>query len=117
MRSSPCVTFFFFQAEDGIRAYKVTGVQTCALPIFGFEHERPAARAAALQALIVTGAGGLALLAAGVLLVDVSGTEIGRASCRERVWIAEGAGGVRKTNGRVAEKVDEERSEGAQRVW
>src|SRR2546426_6936550 len=25
--------FFFFQAEDGIRDYKVTGVQTCALPI------------------------------------------------------------------------------------
>src|SRR5205807_5726874 len=24
---------FFFQAEDGIRVYKVTGVQTCALPI------------------------------------------------------------------------------------
>src|SRR5690606_26023165 len=26
---------FFFQAEDGIRAFHVTGVQTCALPIFG----------------------------------------------------------------------------------
>src|SRR5256885_8084631 len=26
---------FFFQAEDGIRDYKVTGVQTCALPICG----------------------------------------------------------------------------------
>src|SRR5688572_33077305 len=25
---------FFFQAEDGIRALTVTGVQTCALPIF-----------------------------------------------------------------------------------
>src|SRR5256885_8090569 len=25
---------FFFQAEDGIRDYKVSGVQTCALPIF-----------------------------------------------------------------------------------
>src|SRR5256885_13242496 len=34
---------FFFQAEDGIRDYKVTGVQTCALPIFASrdraEHE------------------------------------------------------------------------------
>src|SRR2546426_1574067 len=29
-------SFFFFQAEDGIRDYKVTGVQTCALPISGF---------------------------------------------------------------------------------
>src|SRR2546430_5287693 len=26
--------FFFFQAEDGIRDLTVTGVQTCALPIF-----------------------------------------------------------------------------------
>src|SRR5439155_9427573 len=26
---------FFFQAEDGIRGGHVTGVQTCALPIFG----------------------------------------------------------------------------------
>src|SRR5688572_4406546 len=29
---------FFFQAEDGIRDLTVTGVQTCALPIF--EHDR-----------------------------------------------------------------------------
>ena len=28
------LSYFFFQAEDGIRDYKVTGVQTCALPIF-----------------------------------------------------------------------------------
>src|SRR2546422_7068683 len=27
------VSFFFFQAEDGIRDVAVTGVQTCALPI------------------------------------------------------------------------------------
>ena len=27
--------FFFFQAEDGIRDDLVTGVQTCALPIYG----------------------------------------------------------------------------------
>src|SRR5690606_41082872 len=27
------VRFFFFQAEDGIRDFHVTGVQTCALPI------------------------------------------------------------------------------------
>src|SRR2546430_11061305 len=29
-----CVVVFFFQAEDGIRDLTVTGVQTCALPIF-----------------------------------------------------------------------------------
>ena len=28
------VFFFFFQAEDGIRDHCVTGVQTCALPIW-----------------------------------------------------------------------------------
>src|SRR5256885_8431569 len=32
--------FFFFQAEDGIRDYKVTGVQTCALPISDRPRER-----------------------------------------------------------------------------
>src|SRR3712207_6732643 len=30
-----CAIFFFFQAEDGIRDIGVTGVQTCALPIYG----------------------------------------------------------------------------------
>src|SRR5207253_6431320 len=35
--------FFFFQAEDGIRDGHVTGVQTCALPIFA----RPASRSTA----------------------------------------------------------------------
>src|SRR5699024_11926773 len=29
-----CLIFFFFQAEDGIRDRNVTGVQTCALPIY-----------------------------------------------------------------------------------
>src|SRR5215467_14773171 len=40
------VTFLFFQAEVGIRDYKVTGVQTCALPIYGLgadEVPRPVA--------------------------------------------------------------------------
>src|SRR5256885_10502889 len=31
--ASAWISLFFFQAEDGIRDYKVTGVQTCALPI------------------------------------------------------------------------------------
>src|SRR5688500_2476905 len=38
-------SFFFFQEEDGIRDYKVTGVQTCALPI------SPAVAAASLAPL------------------------------------------------------------------
>src|SRR5690606_41808701 len=32
-QSLSSVAFFFFQAEDGIRDFHVTGVQTCALPI------------------------------------------------------------------------------------
>ena len=44
--------------------------------LIGFEHERPEARRAATQALIVTGGGGLALLAAGLLLADVRGTAL-----------------------------------------
>src|SRR5690606_40531104 len=31
----------FFQAEDGIRAFHVTGVQTCALPIYRLGGPRP----------------------------------------------------------------------------
>src|SRR3989454_12092089 len=34
------MSFFFFQAEDGIRDYKVTGVQTCALPISPGQNRR-----------------------------------------------------------------------------
>src|SRR2546429_2987050 len=40
--------FFFFQAEDGIRDVAVTGVQTCALPIFeSFAQPEPELAAAA----------------------------------------------------------------------
>src|SRR2546430_9116535 len=41
------MSFFFFQAEDGIRDLTVTGVQTCALPIsstFGPSPLAPAVR-------------------------------------------------------------------------
>src|SRR5204863_2888762 len=47
--------FFFFQAEDGIRDLYVTGVQTCALPIFlGVALEHRGERAAREQAEVVT---------------------------------------------------------------
>src|SRR5262249_57486784 len=36
------VVFFFFQAEDGIRDWSVTGVQTCALPISPAQRVGPA---------------------------------------------------------------------------
>src|SRR2546421_8717665 len=38
---SDLLSFFFFQAEDGIRDLIVTGVHTCALPIF-LQHRREA---------------------------------------------------------------------------
>src|SRR5688500_20392038 len=52
---SSSTTFFFFQAEGGIRAYMVTGVQTCALPIYavGIEFARAAISISILRNLIV----------------------------------------------------------------
>src|SRR5256885_2407004 len=41
MLATRLLLFFFFQAEDGIRDYKVTGVQTCALPIYQDQHRVP----------------------------------------------------------------------------
>ena len=69
---------FFFQAEDGIRDYDVTGVQTCALPIFG------------LKVIKVGAASKMALHrfqfeAQTLAKLSHPNIEIGRASCRERV--------------------------------
>src|SRR5438876_7136410 len=36
---TPELSPFFFQAEDGIRDGRVTGVQTCALPIWKARHQ------------------------------------------------------------------------------
>ncbi len=52
--------------------------------LIGFDYARPDARRAALQALVVTTGGGLALLAAGILLAQVSGT------ARISEWFAAG---------------------------
>src|SRR5207249_6909903 len=106
----------FFQAEDGIRYRNVTGVQTCALPIFFFYGGHLLlTRATMVEALsedyIVTArAKGVsqrsilfkhALKNAALPLVTNAalsfGSKIGRASCREGVWIAEGRGTARKT--------------------
>ena len=68
---------FFFQAEDGIRDYKVTGVQTCALPI--------------LQSTFVVIQfwqpilGELINLIVDKIQLFATVDQIGRASCRERV--------------------------------
>src|SRR5207244_7469858 len=91
---------FFFQADDGIRDDLVTGVQTCALPIYGTHVAATIAGtgAARVDRAEQGVAPGAALAGVKVLHADGSGTEaeviagvqwavaneIGRASCRER---------------------------------
>src|SRR5256885_2449654 len=89
---------FFFQAEDGIRDYKVTGVQTCALPIFPGDGEiiegiasvdesaitgesAPVIRESGGDRSAVTG--GTRVLSDEIKISITA--KIGRASCRERV--------------------------------
>src|SRR2546427_10567558 len=55
--------FFFFQAEDGIRDLTVTGVQTCALPIFqkyGIRDPRGGGRSSARLTAPTVAAGAVA---------------------------------------------------------
>src|SRR5438093_4636660 len=78
---------FFFQAEDGIRDWSVTGVQTCALPISALVSRfarlaradplpaRPAPRTRRARAEAI----------AHELHAARTGAKIGRASCRESV--------------------------------
>src|SRR5205807_5621308 len=75
--------FFFFQAEDGIRDYKVTGVQTCALPIFS----RPRSRSRSRPSF--TSSRSSRCVPCGSIIAmccqpDCLPRQIGRASCRER---------------------------------
>src|SRR5690606_40490091 len=82
------VHYFFFRAVDGIRDFHVTGVQTCALPIFAI----PMPTEDGFCFVVDGGANtevrpehlhGFAHMGA-VYVRKVFG-EIGRASCRERV--------------------------------
>src|SRR3989454_2085947 len=63
--------FFFFQAEDGIRDYKVTGVQTCALPI-SMRRNRAAEGGASRRDFLVSSAAafGAAAIPAAALTAD-----------------------------------------------
>src|SRR5687767_15934158 len=92
-------TSFFFQAEDGIRDKLVTGVQTCALPIY---HDLVQRRNVGLQRHV-----DLRLCTDADLLLHKTdegeqqygrfvGHEIGRASCRERVWLKAVAANLQK---------------------
>src|SRR5260370_21120013 len=90
------ISYFFFQAEDGIRDSSVTGVQTCALPISparapSREGRRagaavPAHPPAPPRPRGRRGTAAMKRIAAAVLaLAACKATQIGRASCRERV--------------------------------
>ncbi len=70
---------FFFQAEDGIRDQGlVTGVQTCALPIY-HKKDDPNKKEEPDVPEVPVPSGPT------VEISDVTAEEIGRASCRERV--------------------------------
>src|SRR5207248_8369808 len=108
--------FFFFQAEDGIRDRTVTGVQTCALPIFGrVEAAVLVGRGQAVRPAVALRdgaddrAGRRVAEDVVVVVVEVAGhtvhrhgrgaAEIGRASCRERGERSGGGGAFRTTRG------------------
>jgi len=68
------LVFFFFQAEDGIRDWSVTGVQTCALPISLIHDDLPAMDNDTLRrgqpTLHVVAGEGMAILAGDGLLTE-----------------------------------------------
>src|SRR5262249_56723913 len=106
---------FFFQAEDGIRDWSVTGVQTCALPISALVCAVLGAATSALayQLELRIGEGGSRGAEDGadeggahsVVLRSVGVPEIGRASGRERGEDSGGGGVVKKKEGRETRQV------------
>src|SRR5438067_9525118 len=91
--------FFFFQAEDGIRGRNVTGVQTCALPIYNrrlailasSRRNDPATSQFATETEPLPQIPPLELRS-GFRIHQVARNQIGRASCRERVSMSVVAG-------------------------
>src|SRR5262249_57349103 len=101
-----CGCFFFFQAEDGIRDWSVTGVQTCALPISELENgplpsSWPAPFCVRGNRLAAPWTPSINVRRVsrwrqGRTRISSPRPEIGRASCRERVEIAAGAVSLQK---------------------
>src|SRR5690606_39605282 len=89
------VLFFFFQAEDGIRDFHVTGVQTCALPIW-VRGSRPRRREASAPRMRSRRHEDLPARplphARRPRRTGRPRRQIGRASCRERAESSVGAG-------------------------
>src|SRR5260221_2210864 len=105
---------FIFKAEDGIRDHCVTGVQTCALPIFQGEERRllqnivdfgdtlvrgvmtSRTRVSPKSTMFCSSRRSSPWMSASSAAVSVYAWEIGRASCRERGWISVAAGSLKK---------------------
>src|SRR5256885_5649838 len=110
------IFFFFFQAEDGIRDYKVTGVQTCALPILAaalvLDGTRGGTDAQVLAGIdwCVEQKVDVISMSLGGLVMDAETPttyteEIGRASCRERVEISVVAVSLKKKKKKIKEEI------------
>src|SRR4051794_41979767 len=98
-----CRSVFFFQAEDGIRDGRVTGVQTCALPIFEHVETHDDVFISSDQAK----GGYRPNIPADPAILGIDNPlhakrrklvsrrfKIGRASCRERAWVPGAAGSL-----------------------
>src|SRR5437879_13481792 len=103
--------FFFFQAEDGIRDTSVTGVQTCALPIFLLELRQMGLVCAQEVPFkvkykdVIVGDYSADLVVEKRVLVELKACEIGRASCRERVEISVVAGWLKENRNVLIRRV------------
>src|SRR5690606_39896911 len=104
---TPC---FFFQAEDGIRGFHVTGVQTCALPISRVArtapppiHPRDRRRARPLPGRPVSGTP-WSSRSGRARARPPDRCQIGRASCREGGEGSVGAGALKRETRRRDER-------------
>src|SRR5205823_9994863 len=97
--------FFFFQAEDGIRDKLVTGVQTCALPICRVRYSRNFRSCTQIMDGIGGSGSDMGADSHGWCIPNsknrafLSLNEIGRASCRERVWSLVGGAAGKENKG------------------
>src|SRR5437764_340856 len=79
----------FVKTEEGIQVAYVTGVQTCALPIFSdVDGNLSTVQLAVANGTVTVTLSGTATITAGgngTATLTLSGSQIGRASCRERL--------------------------------
>src|SRR5690606_40438081 len=97
---------FFFQAEDGIRDFHVTGVQTCALPIyvpFTCDSSLPDSSSSGVPFTVAFSWASSTEMGSLSVPTTRPAPKIGRASCRERVsMLALGVGLATQARGPLA---------------